>query len=93
MRRIDQLVALYKSGAFKHELCDEDDYIRSPKKSGYRGFHLIYRFHSDRTETYNGLKIEMQFRSPLRFLIPRRQGQSSFTNCAGMLYCWTLRRA
>ncbi len=48
----------------KHQLASVDDYIREPKESGYRGVHLVYRYHSDSTKrAYNGLKIEMQLRS------------------------------
>lgn len=50
----------------KHILNHVDDYISTPRISGYRGVHLIYRYHSDRNETYNGLKIEMQLRSRLQ---------------------------
>ena len=35
----------------------------SPKPTGYRGVHLIYRYFSDKIDTYNTLKIEMQLRS------------------------------
>ena len=66
VRRVDKLVRAYKHSDIKHKLDDEDDYIRNPKRSGYRGVHLIYRYHSDKKETYNGLKIEMQFRSTLQ---------------------------
>ncbi len=66
VRRVDKLVQLYKKGDLKHKLDDEDDYIRKPKKTDYRGVHLIYQYHSDRKETYNGLKIEMQIRSTLQ---------------------------
>jgi hypothetical protein len=66
VRSVDSLVRLYKTSNIKHLLDDEDDYIRSPKKSGYRGYHLIYRYYSDRKDTYNNLKIEMQFRSQLQ---------------------------
>ena len=62
-RQVERLVTLYKQSDLKHKLDDEDDYIARPKKSGYRGFHLIYRYNSDKIETYNGLKIEMQLRS------------------------------
>jgi Region found in RelA / SpoT proteins len=64
--QVGQLVDLYKGSGLKHELNDEDNYISRPKKSGYRGIHLIYRYYSDRADTYNGLKIEMQFRSKLQ---------------------------
>ena len=63
MSQVDALVARYKDGSFKHDLDHEDDYIRAPKRSGYRGVHLIFRYYSDKKATYNGLKVEMQFRS------------------------------
>lgn len=37
-----------------------------PKDSGYRGVHLVYRYESDRTADFNGLKIEVQLRSRLQ---------------------------
>lgn len=60
------MVNLLKTSHAKHKLDHEDDYIANPKKSGYRGVHLIYRYFSDRKETYNTLKIEMQLRSRLQ---------------------------
>ena len=68
VQRVDDLVALYKSTRnrkFNHVLVDEDDYMRAPKRSGYRGVHLIYKHFSQRKE-YDGLKIEMQFRTTLQ---------------------------
>jgi hypothetical protein len=66
VRQVYGLVRLYKRSDIKHKLVDEDDYIRNPKRSGYRGYHLIYRYHSDRNETYNDLKVEIQLRSRLQ---------------------------
>lgn len=63
---VKQLVSHLKESRIKHKLIDEDDYIQKPKESGYRGVHLIYRYYSDRNETHNGRKIEMQIRSPLQ---------------------------
>jgi ppGpp synthetase/RelA/SpoT-type nucleotidyltranferase len=60
-------LAMYyeKDNRMKHPRSAKDDYIASPKPSGYRGVHLIYRYFSDKghTQVYNGLKIEMQLRS------------------------------
>ena len=66
--RVDELADLYQDSVrLKHELVGEpDDYIRNPKTSGYRGIHLVYRYHSDRNATYEGLQIEMQLRSRLQ---------------------------
>lgn len=63
VRQLDTYYA--KVTQFKHKLSARDDYITSPKPSGYRGIHYVYRYFSDKpaTEIYNGLKIEMQLRS------------------------------
>lgn len=60
---VENVVNLYKNSDLKHQRVQIDDYIESPKKSGYRGVHLIYRYFSDRKGTYNTLKIEIQVRS------------------------------
>lgn len=57
---------LFHESRMKHTLVREDDYIGSPKTSGYRGVHLVYRYFSDRSHTYNGLQIEVQVRSLLQ---------------------------
>jgi hypothetical protein len=44
-----------------------DDYITTPQSTGYRGIHLIYRFSSSTAlSSCNGLKIEIQIRSPMQ---------------------------
>lgn len=63
VKEVDTLVSLYRASRIKHKLIDEDDYIRGPKKTGYRGIHLIYEYASDKKTTYNGLKVEIQIRS------------------------------
>jgi ppGpp synthetase/RelA/SpoT-type nucleotidyltranferase len=65
-REVLELVDVFEKGTFKHKLDHIDDYIARPQLSGYRGVHLIYRYFSDRMDTYNGLKIEIQIRSPLQ---------------------------
>lgn len=51
------------TSGIKHRPAEPDDYITNPKVSGYRGIHLVYRYFSDKKESYNDLKIEMQIRS------------------------------
>lgn len=63
---VDKLVDVYKTSGLKHELAEEYDYIRNPKPSGYRSFHLVYRYNSHRKDIYNRLKIEVQLRSLLQ---------------------------
>jgi len=63
---VQRFVSEYKKSDLTHVLDDSDDYINNPKPSGYRGFHLVYRYQSDKKQTYNNLKVEMQIRSPLQ---------------------------
>jgi ppGpp synthetase/RelA/SpoT-type nucleotidyltranferase len=60
-----QLRQLYKESDIKHELASFDDYIEKPRLSGYRGYHLVYKYRSDKApkKVYNDLKIELQLRS------------------------------
>ena len=62
----DRLVDAYQNSKIKHQLVRTDDYVNTPKKSGYRGHHLIYGYFSDKKDTYNGLKVEIQIRSNLQ---------------------------
>ena len=56
----------YARSQFKHRFVKENDYISEPKPSGYRGIHRVYRYYSDRNNTYNGLQLEVQMRSQLQ---------------------------
>ncbi len=57
----------YKRSRIRHEYKKHNDYIQNPKSSGYRSYHMIYKFHSDTKETYNkNMLIEIQFRTKLQ---------------------------
>jgi len=60
---VQDLVRSYQKSDLKHKLHTTDDYMSKPKSTGYRGVHLIYSYFSDKVDTYNSLKIEMQLRS------------------------------
>ncbi len=60
---VNRIVTSYLKSDLKHKLHTHDDYMVTPKPTGYRGVHLIYRYFSDKIDTYNTLKIEMQIRS------------------------------
>ena len=66
--QVVSLVKKYEKSDLKHSLDDIDDYIDKPKASGYRGIHMIYKYYSDKQapSIYNGLFIEMQFRTRLQ---------------------------
>ena len=67
---LQELRNLYTAGSHKllHELQREDDYIATPKDSGYRGVHLVFRYQTNKEDKagYNGLRIEMQLRTQLQ---------------------------
>ncbi|MGD9732861.1 MAG: hypothetical protein AB7U45_11835 [Desulfamplus sp.] len=66
---IDQVRALindFNSSKFRHELVREYDYIKNPKKSGYRGVHLVYKYSNSRAPEYNNLQLEIQVRTKLQ---------------------------
>lgn len=55
----------FLNGQHKHVLARHDDYIAAPQATGYRGVHLVYKYKSDKSSTYNDLRIEIQLRSQL----------------------------
>lgn len=58
----------YQTSNIKHKLHHIDDYIKYPKASGYRGIHMVYRYHSNKNNDYEGMFVEIQFRSKLQHL-------------------------
>lgn len=69
---IDQVyetVNKYKDSRIRHILKREYDYIQNPKDSGYRSYHMVYQFQSDKKDTYNkNILIEIQFRTKLQHI-------------------------
>ncbi len=62
----------FRNSRIRHEFKKEHDYIKEPKKSGYRSLHLVYKFRTDTTdkEIYNQypMLIELQFRTHLQHI-------------------------
>lgn len=50
----------------KHTLSHMKDYISTPKESGYRGVHLIYKYHSTKYTNHCGLMVEIQLRTNIQ---------------------------
>ena len=68
---IDEVYAAlnrYKNSSIRHILKKENDYIQNPKKSGYRSYHAIYQFQSDKNDIYNDMCIEIQLRTKLQHM-------------------------
>lgn len=57
-----------KKSSMRHKLKEEYDYIQSPKPDGYRSYHIVYSYFSDRNPKYNGLFIEIQIRTHIQHL-------------------------
>jgi ppGpp synthetase/RelA/SpoT-type nucleotidyltranferase len=65
--KVHALVKLHKkSRGIKHKLSNEKDYISNPKPDGYRSYHLVYKYFSDKNAIYDGLLIEIQIRTNLQ---------------------------
>lgn len=64
-----EIVNRFKSSRIRHIFKEEYDYIKDPKESGYRCYHLVYKYHSDRSEDYNkNILIEIQVRTKLQHI-------------------------
>ena len=64
--QVRRLHALYSDGSLTHELVDYDDYIETPKASGYRSLHMIYKYRNPIASPYDGLHLELQIRTRLQ---------------------------
>lgn len=63
------VISSLRHSRIRHVEHNYKDYIAIPNPdTGYRGYHLIYRYKSDRKEDYNGLQIEIQVRTQLQHL-------------------------
>ncbi len=63
LKQVQRLCDNYKTTRFAHELVGERNYIDSPKQSGYRSIHLVYRYKNEQVKQYNGLLLELQLRT------------------------------
>lgn len=58
-----------KESRIRHILRREYDYISTPKPSGYRSYHMVYEYRSDKKTIYNrNMLIEIQIRTRLQHL-------------------------
>lgn len=68
--RLDRRYARAAERRQKHqpECIERYDYITNPKPDGYRGIHLVYKYHTNlrKYKPHDGLRIEIQLRSRLQ---------------------------
>ena len=54
-------------GRFEHEaVLPPDDYIRRPKKDGYRSLHQVFKYKNAKVPELDGLFIELQIRTKIQ---------------------------
>lgn len=63
---LEKLVQSYCDYPMTHELVSQYDYVASPKTSGYRSIHLVYRYKARDGSPYDGLLLELQLRTRLQ---------------------------
>lgn len=64
IKEVNEISRYYaERSRMKHILTRTNDYIASPKASGYRSLHMVYKYNSDRNRLYNGQSIEVQVRT------------------------------
>lgn len=69
IEKVYRIADNYQNSKIQHELYKENDYIKSPKSSGYRSLHRVYKYHSNNPKnSYNNMCIEIQFRTHLQHL-------------------------
>lgn len=62
-------VIRYKDVCTAHVLVSEDDYIRYPKASGYRAYHMVYQYRGEKKGVCDDhMLIEIQFRTKLQHI-------------------------
>lgn len=68
VREVVKLRDYYLSDQFAHEVVRASDYIEHPKKDGYRGIHLVFKYVGSTAvaRAYDGLLIELQIRTKLQ---------------------------
>jgi putative GTP pyrophosphokinase len=68
--KVNTLFKSYEGTKFSHTLLAKEcrNYIDSPKKSGYRGIHLIYQYRNPKVPEFDGFRLEIQIRTRLQHI-------------------------
>jgi putative GTP pyrophosphokinase len=66
LKELKRLEVQLKKNLVLHEFKSEDDYINSPKESGYRSIHLVYKYRNLSDPESDGLLVEIQIRTKLQ---------------------------
>ncbi|HHB77039.1 MAG TPA: (p)ppGpp synthetase [Desulfobulbus sp.] len=66
LKKVRQLRENYEKSRFAHIFFKSKDYIASPKQSGYRSIHLVYKYKNKNNPAYDGLFVELQIRTRMQ---------------------------
>ncbi|RYE30338.1 MAG: (p)ppGpp synthetase [Sphingobacteriaceae bacterium] len=66
MSEVNDIIKIYRNTQFQHQVKNEKDYINDPKDSGYRCYHIVYKYKNSINDNYDGLMIELQIRTRLQ---------------------------
>lgn len=65
VKDLKKLKELLEHNLSRHRLERVVNYIITPKESGYRSIHFVFKYYS-KSEKYSGLKLELQIRTKLQ---------------------------
>ncbi|NRD73226.1 RelA/SpoT domain-containing protein [Shewanella sp. VB17] len=65
VKKVNKVCKSLVKSRTKNIFYKEYNYIESPKESGYRGIHLIYKYNGSK-EKYIGMLVELQIRSKIQ---------------------------
>jgi putative GTP pyrophosphokinase len=66
VEKANYLFSHYQNLSIHHELVNMKDYILEPKPDGYQSIHMVWKFKSPHSETFNDQLVEIQIRSKLQ---------------------------
>lgn len=66
--QVYQMAERLRKSRMRHGRKECYDYIKNPKQDGYRSFHSVFSYFSEKNPQYNGLFIEVQIRTHIQHL-------------------------
>jgi len=64
--KADALLDSYQGARLSHEARPLYNYVDNPKPSGYRSYHLVYKYKNKLRTEWDGLQIELQIRTKVQ---------------------------
>lgn len=68
LEQVYQMDERLRKSRMRHGRKECYDYLKRPKLDGYRSFHLVFSYFSEKNPQYNGLFIEVQIRTHIQHL-------------------------